>query len=47
MTNHDFEFRMSFDSSDSNDNASRERLSVKERVLTEKAIIITEKMKNI
>jgi hypothetical protein len=43
MIHYDFESRMSFDSSNSNDNASRERLSVMERVLTEKAIIITKK----
>jgi hypothetical protein len=47
MTNYDFESRMSFDSSNSNDNVSQEWLSTKERVLTQKAIIIVEKMKNI
>jgi hypothetical protein len=47
MTNYDFEPRMSFDSSNSNDEVSRERLSVRERVLTKKTAIITEKMRNI
>jgi hypothetical protein len=37
---------MSFDSSNSND-VSRERLSAKERVLMQKAIIVAEKMKDI
>jgi hypothetical protein len=45
MTNYEFESRMSFESSDSND--SNERLSIKERVLTQKAIIIARKMRNI
>jgi hypothetical protein len=45
MTNYEFESRMSFESSDLND--SNERLSVKERVLTQKAIIIAKKMRNI
>jgi predicted metal-dependent hydrolase len=45
MTNYEFEFRMSFDSSNAND--SQKRLSVKERVLTQKAIIIAKKMRNI
>jgi hypothetical protein len=45
MTNYEFESRMSFESSDSND--SNERLSVKKRMLTQKTIIITKKMKNI
>ncbi len=47
MTNYDFEFWMSFDSSNSNDDVSQERLSTKERILTQKAIIIAKKMKNI
>ncbi len=47
MTNYDFESRMSYDSSNSNEVISKERLSIRERVLTKKAIIITEKMKNI
>jgi hypothetical protein len=46
MTNYDFESRMSFHSSDSN-NASQDRLSAKERILTQKADTIIEKMKNI
>jgi hypothetical protein len=45
MTNYEFESRMSFDSSDAND--SQKRLSIKERVLTQKAAIIAKKMKNI
>jgi hypothetical protein len=45
MTNYEFESRMSFDSSDSND--SKKRLSAKERILTQKAANITDKMKNI
>jgi hypothetical protein len=47
MTNYDFESRMSFDSSNSNDEVSRERLSIRERVLTKKTAIIIEKMRNI
>jgi hypothetical protein len=47
MTNYDFESRMSFDSLNSNNDVFRERLSVKERVLTQKAIIIAKKIKNI
>jgi hypothetical protein len=47
MTNYDFESRMSFDSSNSNDDVSQERLSIKERMLTQKAIIIAKKMQNI
>jgi hypothetical protein len=47
MTNYDFESRMSFDSSNSNDEVSRERLSARERVLTEKTAIITKKMRDI
>ncbi len=47
MTNYDFEFRMSFDSSNSKDDVSQERLSTKERMLTQKAAIIAKKMKNI
>ncbi len=44
MTNYEFESRMSFDSSKSE---TSNRLSIKERVLTQKMIIIIEKMKNI
>jgi hypothetical protein len=47
MTNYDFEPRMSFDFFDSNDDVSQERLSTKERMLTQKAVIIAKKMKNI
>jgi hypothetical protein len=47
MTNYDFESRMSFDSSNSNDDVFRERLSARERILTQKAAIITKKMRNI
>jgi hypothetical protein len=47
MINYDFESRMSFDSWNSNDDVFRERLSAKERILTQKAVIITKKMKNI
>jgi predicted metal-dependent hydrolase len=47
MTNYDFESRMSFDSSNSNDDVFRERLSAKERILTQKAAIITKKMRDI
>jgi hypothetical protein len=47
MTNYDFESRMSFDSSDSNNDVFQERLSIKERVLTQKANIIAQKMRNI
>ncbi len=47
MTNYDFESRMSFNLSNSNDEASRERISIKKRVLTKKTIIITKKMKNV
>jgi hypothetical protein len=46
MTNYEFESRMSFDSSDSND-VARERLSVRERVLTQKAVDTIDKMKSI
>ncbi len=45
MTNYEFESRISFQSSDSND--LRERLSAKERVLTQKTENIAEKMRNI
>ncbi len=45
MTNYEFESRMSFESSDSND--SNEQLSIKERMLTQKAIIIAKKMRDI
>jgi hypothetical protein len=47
MTNYDFESRMSFDSSNSKDDVSQERLSTKDRVLTQKTTIIAKKMKNI
>jgi hypothetical protein len=47
MTNYDFESKMSFDSSNSNDDVSRERLSARERVLMQKAAIIEEKMRDI
>jgi hypothetical protein len=46
MTNYEFESRMSFDSSDSND-VAREKLSVRERVLTQEIADITDKMKSI
>jgi predicted metal-dependent hydrolase len=45
MTNYEFESRMSFDFSNAND--SQKRLSIKKRVLTQKAIIIAKKMRNI
>ncbi len=45
MTNYEFESRMSFNSSDAKD--SQKRLSIKERVLTQKAAIIVKKMRNI
>jgi hypothetical protein len=45
MTNYEFESRMSFDSSDSND--SKKRLSARERILTQKTANIIDKMKNI
>jgi hypothetical protein len=45
MTNYDFESRMSFKSSDSDN--SQKRLSAKEQVLTQKTRNIAEKMKNI
>ncbi len=41
MTNYEFESRMSFESSNSNN--SRERLSVKERVLTQRTENIAKK----
>jgi tRNA G10 N-methylase Trm11 len=44
MINYDFNFRMSFNSSDIE---TVERLSIKERVLTQKTSTITKKMKNI
>jgi predicted metal-dependent hydrolase len=47
MINYDFESKMSFDSSNLNDDVFRERLSAKEQVLTQKTIIITKKMRNI
>jgi hypothetical protein len=43
MINYEFESRMSFDFSD----RIIDRLSAKERLLTQKAEIITEKMKDI
>ncbi len=46
MTNYDFESRMSFHSLNSN-NASQDWLSTKERILTQKADTIIEKMKKI
>jgi hypothetical protein len=46
MTNYDFESRMNFDSSDSND-VFRERLWIKERVLMQKAVIVAEKKEDI
>jgi hypothetical protein len=46
MTNYEYESRMSFDSSNSS-NVARERLSIRERVLTQKDAFIVEKMKNI
>jgi hypothetical protein len=47
MTNYDFESRMSFDSSNLNDDVSQERLSTKKQMLTQKAAIIAKKMRNI
>ncbi len=47
MTNYDFESKMSFDSSNSNDDFFRERFSAKEWILTQKTVIITKKMRNI
>jgi hypothetical protein len=44
MTNYEFELRMSFDSSQHETN---DRLSAKKRILNQKAVIITKKMKNI
>jgi hypothetical protein len=44
MTNYEFESRMSFDSLNTETN---DRLSDRERILTQKATIIVEKMKNI
>jgi hypothetical protein len=44
MTNYEFESRMSFDSSNVETN---DRLSAKERILTQKAVLMIEKMKNI
>jgi hypothetical protein len=44
MTNYEFNFRMSFNSSDIE---TVKRLSVRERVLTQKTSTITKKMKNI
>jgi hypothetical protein len=44
MTNYDFNFRMSFDSLNIE---TVERLSIKERILTQKKSTITKKMKNI
>jgi hypothetical protein len=46
MTNYEFESRMSFDFSDFDVNII-DRLSIKKRVLTQKANTIAEKMKNI
>ncbi len=46
MTNYKYESRMSFDSSNLS-NVSPERLSIKERVLTQKIVNIVSKMKNI
>ncbi len=45
MTNYEFESRMSFESSNSNN--SRERLSIRERVLTQRTKNIAKKMRNI
>jgi hypothetical protein len=45
ITNYDFESRMNFKSLNSNN--SRELLSIKKRVLTQKTKNIAEKMKNI
>jgi hypothetical protein len=47
MSNYDFESRMSFDSLNSNNDVSRERLSVREWILTQKAVDIVKKMRNI
>jgi hypothetical protein len=46
MINYEFESRMSFDSA-SADNTAQDRLSVRERILSQKAEIIINKMKNI
>ncbi len=46
MTNYEYEPRMSFDSSNSK-NVARERLSIRERILTQKDVCIAEKMKDI
>jgi hypothetical protein len=46
MTNYEYKSRMSFDSSNSK-NVARERLSIKERILTQKDFSIAEKMKDI
>ncbi len=45
MTNYEFESRMSFESSNSNN--SRERLLAKKWILTQKTEIIAKKMKNL
>jgi hypothetical protein len=45
IANYEFESRISFDSSDTND--SQQWLSAKERVLTQKAAIITKNIRNI
>jgi hypothetical protein len=46
MTNYEYKSRMSFDSSNSK-NVARERLSIRERILTQKDVCIVEKMKDI
>jgi hypothetical protein len=46
MTNYEYESHMSFNSSNSS-NVARERLSIKERILTQKNAFIVEKMKDI
>jgi hypothetical protein len=44
MTNYEFEFRMSFDFLQ---HETSDRLSARERILTQKAVNIIDKMKNI
>jgi hypothetical protein len=46
MINYEFESRMSFDSTDADDTA-QDRLSIRERILSQKAETIINKMKNI
>jgi hypothetical protein len=46
MINYEFESRMNFDSADADDTA-QDRLLIRERILSQKAKTIIEKMKNI